>query len=79
MRSSKGQIVVSKALRQSHGMPPSIKVIMIPGVDKIRIRALNRAYFERFAGVLGKDGRALTELLRSRRKGERHVSFYRPQ
>lgn len=75
---AKGQIVVSKALRQSHEMPPGTKVILIPAKDEIRVRALNRAYFERFAGILGRDGRALRELLRSRREGERHVHFYRP-
>lgn len=74
---AKGQIVISKMLRQSNEMPPGTRVILIPGKDEIRVRALNRTYIERFAGLLGRDGRALNELLRSRRDGERHVSLYR--
>lgn len=74
---SKGQVVIPKALRNAHGMLPGSKVILIPRNGEVRVRALDRDYFERFVGLLGTDGRALTELLRSRRDGERHVVSHR--
>lgn len=74
---TKGQIVISKTLRETHGMGPGTKVMLVAGKDEIRILALNRAYLERFAGLLGREGNALNELLRSRRDGERHVWMYR--
>ena len=74
---TKGQIVISKALRETHGMRPGTKVMLVAGKNEIRVLALNRAYLERFAGLLDRDGIALNELLRSRRDSERHVWMYR--
>jgi AbrB family looped-hinge helix DNA binding protein len=68
----KGQIVIPAPLRRKLGFEPGTKVIVTEGDEgEIRVRPLNRAYFEQYAGLLSDGPSATEELLETRARDRR--------
>jgi AbrB family looped-hinge helix DNA binding protein len=64
----KGQIVIPAELRRRLGFAPGTKVVITEAEEGgVRVRPLGRDYFDRFAGLLGTEGRGSRTLLEERR------------
>lgn len=68
----KGQIHIPRQIRSSLGIQLGDKLILRAADGELHVHALNRAYFERFAGMLGKQGRAVATLQHMRSERSRY-------
>jgi AbrB family looped-hinge helix DNA binding protein len=66
--SLKGQILVPRKLRAKYGLKPGTKVAFIEKDGELIIRALNKAFFESFAGILKGDGDLIDELMKEKKR-----------
>lgn len=57
---SKGHLLIPKRLRTKYGIQPGVKVAMIETEGAIKLQAMNKAYFDNFAGMF-KDALPSTE------------------
>ena len=65
---TKGQIVVPKIFRKKYGIKPGTKVGFIEKDGNLILRALNKEFFESFAGILKGKGDVLEELMKEKAK-----------
>jgi len=65
---TKGQIVVPRKLRTKYGIKPGTKVAFIEKDGELIIRALNKAYFDSFSGLLKGENDVLAELMKEKEK-----------
>jgi AbrB family looped-hinge helix DNA binding protein len=71
--SSKGQIVIPKRYRKKDGFKPGTKVVFSEDAKgNLIIKALNKAYFESFAGILKGKGDVLAELMKEKQWEIKH-------
>jgi len=66
--SIKGQIVVPARIRKKLGLKKGSMVAIIEEPNGFSVRPVDRQYFERYAGLLGGEGKATKALLKERRK-----------
>lgn len=67
---SKGQILIPKKLRTKYGIKPGVKVVFIEKNGELILKALNKEYFESFAGIW-KDGPDLVAELIKEKQAEK--------
>ena len=65
---NKGQIVIPRRYRKKFGITPGTKVGFVEKDGYLILRALNKDYFESFAGILGGEGDLLDELKKEKAK-----------
>lgn len=63
---SKGQIVIPKKFRKKFAIKPGDKIGFIEKDGNLIIRALNKEFFESFAGILKGGGDLLGELMKEK-------------
>ena len=63
---NKGQVVVPKKLRRKYGIRRGVKVAFIEKNGELVIKAMDKAYFESFAGILKGDGDPIAELMKEK-------------
>mgnify|MGYP001619357431 FL=1 len=63
---NKGQIVIPKLYRKKFGIKPGTKVGFIERDGNLIIRALNKEFFEGFAGILKGEGDVIAELMKEK-------------
>ena len=66
--SANGQIIIPISIRQKFGLKSGVRVAIIEQENGFLVQAMNRKYFEQFAGILPIKGRATKALLEERRK-----------
>ena len=66
--SVKGQIVVPAKIRKKLGLNKGSRVAIIEEKNGFSVRPLEQQYFEQFAGLLPRKGKATKALLDERRK-----------
>jgi len=66
--SKKGQIVIPATIRKKLGLKKGMKVVVIENATGVFVQPLDRKYFDQFAGILPKKGRAVDALLRDRQR-----------
>ncbi len=49
---SKGQLLIPKRLRNKYGIQPGVKVAFIETANGLMLKAMDEAYFDKFAGLL---------------------------
>ena len=52
MLTSKGQLLIPKRLRTKYGINAGVKVAFIESKDGLLIKAMDKTYFDQFAGLL---------------------------
>lgn len=65
----KGQIVIPSQIRRRHGIKEGTKVCLIERNGEIILKPITTEYFNKMAGVLGKEARLL-EALRKEKERE---------
>lgn len=65
---AKGQIFIPAKLRRRLGLKKGSKVVIVEWDHGFTVQPLDRKYFEQFAGILAKKGKATRALLEERRK-----------
>jgi len=63
---SKGQVMIPRALRKKYGIKPGTKVAFIDKDGEIVLQALTKDYFDSFAGIL--KGDVIGELMKEKQK-----------
>jgi AbrB family looped-hinge helix DNA binding protein len=64
---AKGQVVIPKQYRKKYGMKRGSKLgITEDKKGNLVIKAMNKAYFESFAGILKGEGDLIAELMREK-------------
>ena len=63
---SKGQILVPKRLRRKMNMKPGSRIAFLEKNNEIIIQPLDKAYFEKFAGILSGKGDLIKELMKEK-------------
>ena len=69
---NKGQIVIPKKYRKKYGIKPGTKIGFVEKDGNLIIRAINKDFFESFAGILKGEGDLLAELMKEK-KIEREI------
>lgn len=68
----KGQIVIPSRLRRRYGIKKGTRVCLIERNGEIILKPITREYFDKMAGILGKEGKPL-EALRKEKEREREL------
>ncbi len=68
----KGQIVIPSQIRRRHGIKKGTRVCLIERSGEIILKPITREYFDKVAGILGKEGKPL-EALRKEKEREREL------
>ncbi|MDI6760406.1 MAG: AbrB/MazE/SpoVT family DNA-binding domain-containing protein [Candidatus Brocadiaceae bacterium] len=68
----KGQIVIPSRIRRRYGIKKGTRVCLVERNDEIILKPITREYFDKLAGILGKEGRPL-EALRKEKEREREL------
>lgn len=68
----KGQIVIPSRLRRRYGIKKGTRVCLIERNGEIILKPVTREYFDKMAGILGKEGKPL-EALRKEKEREREL------
>ena len=66
--SKDGRVVIPAAIREKYRIRKGMRVAFLEEGGKLFIEIVNKEYFDRFAGILGKNGKALKSLMEDKKR-----------